>query len=112
MDLADEVFEHGARDLEIGDHAIAHGPDHLDGSGRLAHHFLGDVADGVAVVEDLAGAAFDGDDGGFAFALTERESNFSIYHRGDWRENEAALREALPALYASFRSRTKEERVR
>ena len=52
------------------------------------------------------------DDGGFAFALTERESNFSIYHRGDWRENEAALRVALPALYASFRSRTKEERVR
>jgi hypothetical protein len=47
------------------------------------------------------------DDGAFTFARTERESNFSIYHRGDWRENEAALREALPALYASFRCRPK-----
>jgi hypothetical protein len=47
------------------------------------------------------------DDGGFTFARIERETNFSIYHRGDWRENEAALREALPALYASFRCRAK-----
>jgi pyrimidine-specific ribonucleoside hydrolase len=43
------------------------------------------------------------DDGGYTFARTERESNFSIYYRGDWRENEAALRQALPALYTSFR---------
>ena len=47
------------------------------------------------------------DDGGFTFARTERETNFSIYHRGDWRVNEAALREALPALYASFSCRAK-----
>ncbi len=29
-----------------------------------------------------------------------------LYHRGDPRENEGALREALPALYLSFRSST------
>ena len=30
--------------------------------------------------------------------------NLAIYTRGDPRENEAALREALPALYLSFRA--------
>jgi pyrimidine-specific ribonucleoside hydrolase len=44
------------------------------------------------------------DTGAFTFQLTAKSrSNFSIYDRGDWKENEAALREALPALYESFR---------
>ena len=30
--------------------------------------------------------------------------NLAIYTRGDPRENEAALRAALPALYLSFRA--------
>ena len=44
------------------------------------------------------------DDGIFEFRETDGPSNFSIYTRGDPRENEAALREALPALYLSFRA--------
>ena len=47
------------------------------------------------------------DDGAFTFARTDRGTNFLIYHRGDWRENEAALRQALPALYTSFSCRAK-----
>jgi hypothetical protein len=35
---------------------------------------------------------------------TRAASNFSVYYRGNSRENEKALREALPALYLSFRS--------
>jgi len=38
----------------------------------------------------------------FDFKITTEASNFFIYDRGDARENEAALREALPALYQSF----------
>jgi hypothetical protein len=43
------------------------------------------------------------DDGVYEFRETTEPSNFSVYYRGDPRENEAALREALPALYLSFR---------
>ena len=46
------------------------------------------------------------DNGIYEFRETTRPSNFSVYYRGDPRENEAALREALPALYLSFRSKT------
>jgi len=42
------------------------------------------------------------DDGIYEFRVTDQPSNFSVYYRGDPRENEAALREALPALYLSF----------
>ncbi len=41
------------------------------------------------------------DDGLFDFTFTE-QSNLSMYDRGDPYINEAALREALPALYRSF----------
>lgn len=43
-------------------------------------------------------------DGLFEYRETTRPSNFSIYYRGDPRENETALREALPALYLSFKA--------
>jgi hypothetical protein len=42
------------------------------------------------------------DDGIYEYRETRGPSNFSVYYRGDPRENEAALREALPALYLSF----------
>lgn len=42
------------------------------------------------------------DDGIYEYRETSGPSNFSVYYRGDPRENEAALREALPALYLSF----------
>jgi len=42
------------------------------------------------------------DDGVYEFRETSGPSNFSVYYRGDPRENEAALREALPVLYLSF----------
>ncbi len=35
---------------------------------------------------------------------TVKPTPFAVYFRGDPRENEAALREALPALYLSFRA--------
>jgi len=44
------------------------------------------------------------DDGIYEYRETSKASNFSVYYRGDPRENEAALREALPSLYLSFRS--------
>jgi len=43
------------------------------------------------------------DDGISEFHATQRSTNFSVYYRGDPRENEAALREALPDLYLSFK---------
>ena len=46
------------------------------------------------------------DNGIYEFRETTQPTNFSVYYRGDPRENEAALREALPALYLSFRSNT------
>jgi hypothetical protein len=39
----------------------------------------------------------------FTFELTSGPTNVLIYDRGDPHENEKALREALPALYTSFR---------
>lgn len=42
------------------------------------------------------------DDGTFRFALTDQPTNFTIYYRGDPRENETAMRAALPTLYHSF----------
>ncbi len=43
------------------------------------------------------------DDGQFAWEPTDGPTNFWMYDRGDPRRNEEALREALPALYESFR---------
>ena len=42
-------------------------------------------------------------DGQFAWEPTDGPTNFWMYDRGDPRRNEEALREALPALYESFR---------
>jgi hypothetical protein len=42
------------------------------------------------------------DDGIYEYRETNGPSNFSVYYGGNPRENEAALREALPALYLSF----------
>jgi hypothetical protein len=43
------------------------------------------------------------DNGIYSFKETSGTTNRWIYYRGDPRENELALREALPALYLSFR---------
>lgn len=42
------------------------------------------------------------DDGIYEFREASQPTNVSVYYRGDPRENEAALREALPALYLAF----------
>ncbi len=42
-------------------------------------------------------------DGLFTFEKTTEPTNFSIYEREDPKQNELALREALPALYQSFK---------
>ncbi len=44
------------------------------------------------------------DDGIYEFRETTGPSNCAIYYRGNPQENEAAFREALPALYQSFRA--------
>jgi hypothetical protein len=44
------------------------------------------------------------DDGIYEFRETTQPTNFCVYYRGDPRGNEAALREALPALYLSFQT--------
>ena len=44
-------------------------------------------------------------DGRIAYALTDAQTNFSIFERGDPHEYEQALREALPAWWKTFRSR-------
>ncbi|MCS7306162.1 MAG: hypothetical protein NZ602_13785 [Thermoguttaceae bacterium] len=43
-------------------------------------------------------------DGIYEFRLTDQPTNFRVYYRGNPQENEAALREALPALYLSFKA--------
>ena len=43
------------------------------------------------------------DNGRFTFQLTRERSHFLIYDRGDPKENEKALCEALPAWYISLR---------
>lgn len=43
-------------------------------------------------------------DGAYEFRATDGSSKVLVYYRGDPQANEAALREALPALYLSFRA--------
>ena len=43
-------------------------------------------------------------DGIYEFRETGQPTNFSVYYRGDPRETEAALHEALPALDLSFQA--------
>lgn len=45
------------------------------------------------------------DTGKFSFEYTSEPTNLLMYDRGDPRENEKALQEALPELYASFKIR-------
>ena len=63
MHLADEMLDHFLRRLEVGNHAVAHGPDSFDMFRRAAQHLLGLVANRV----HLALAAFmrNRDDGRF-----------------------------------------------
>ncbi len=49
-------------------------------------------------------------DGTFSFSLTEQPTRCWIYDRGDPKLNEAALREALPVLYRSYRPGRRFER--
>ena len=45
MNFADEMFDHFLSGVEIGNHALAHGPDRLDRAGRAAEHQLGVFTD-------------------------------------------------------------------
>ena len=62
MDFLDEVPEHGFGYFEVGDDAVLEWADGDDVARGAAEHAFGVVAYG----EDFAGAAFDGDDRGFA----------------------------------------------
>jgi hypothetical protein len=43
------------------------------------------------------------ENGHYRFTPTTEPTNFLIYDRGDPKQNEAALREALPAWYVSIK---------
>ena len=47
------------------------------------------------------------DNGLFTFQYTDLPSNIRIYYRGDPKENEKALNEALPAWYLEFKTPTR-----
>ena len=60
--LADEVAEHGFRDLEIRDHTVLQGTNSHDVAGRATEHSLRFIADG----KNAIGSLLHGHDGGFA----------------------------------------------
>src|SRR5690606_18747866 len=74
-----------------------------DGSYRIVHQTKLALGDMVLPNELVPCTVQVHDDGRYSFQLTDGPSNFWIYDRRDPFENEAALREALPALYRSFR---------
>src|SRR5438093_10577728 len=80
-DAGDEVAEHGLGGDVVGDDALAHGADHLDGAGGAAEHGAGLLADG----DDGVVALGDGDDGGFvdddaaAFDIDEAVGGAEVY---------------------------------
>ena len=43
------------------------------------------------------------ENGLFTFHYTDQPTNIRIYYRGDHKENEKALNEALPVLYLDFK---------
>lgn len=75
----------------------------VDGHHRLVPREEVEAAD-VVLPNRLLPCTLDvRDDGFFSFAPTDGGTTTFIYDRSDARENERALREALPALYTSFR---------
>ena len=62
VDPADEVPQHLLGHLEVGDHAVAQGPDRRDRRRRAADHPLGVVADGVHLARAESTATTDGSD--------------------------------------------------
>lgn len=76
-----------------------------DGTSRLVRPSEVTPTDKVLINELRPCSVSVRDDGVYSIEVTSQVSNKSIYDRGDPRENEAALRDALPALYRSFRAR-------
>jgi hypothetical protein len=64
VDAQDEVPQHRLRDVEIGDHAVPHGPDGDDVARRPSEHLFGFRAHGQDLLFPL-GVLVDGDDGRF-----------------------------------------------
>lgn len=108
--LMDEV---GARHHHVWETAIwlnasnSHLVRRTDGSHRIVHHSQLRPGDTILPNELRPCTVRVHDDGRYAFEIVEGEGggegNFWIYDRHEPYENEAALREALPALYCSFR---------
>jgi hypothetical protein len=59
VEFVDEVLDHLAHEIEVGDHAILHRSDREDFAGSSAQHALGLGPEGL----DAAGATLDGHDG-------------------------------------------------
>jgi hypothetical protein len=76
-----------------------------DGTSRLVRPSEVTPTDKVLINELRPCSMSVRDDGVYSIEVTSQVSNKAIYYRGDPRESEAALRDALPALYRSFRAR-------
>lgn len=74
-----------------------------DGAWRLMPR--GEAAPGERIFdEEMVPVAVEAGAGGlFRFAPTDRPTNFRIYRRSSPEEHQEALRQALPALYKSYR---------
>jgi pyrimidine-specific ribonucleoside hydrolase len=74
-----------------------------DGAWRLIHAAELEPSDVPLPATLRPCTASTGPDGNYSFALTSEPTNCRIYDREDAAQNEAAMRQALPALYKSFR---------
>jgi hypothetical protein len=77
-----------------------------DGSCRILRLEELRADDGVVPEEMIPVDVKVSDDGHFDATPTSQPTAFRLYHRPDPAANQAALRDALPALYLSFRSRS------
>ena len=76
-----------------------------DGSYRILHrHDL--LPTDKILPNELRPCILDVQENGlFSYQYTDQPSNIRIYYRGDPRENEKALNDALPALYLEFKTK-------
>ena len=97
--LLDEVIEHALGDLEVGNHAVLHGPDGDDVAGCAAHHLLGFLPDRLyftRVLIDCNDGRFI-DDNALSLRENQRVCRAEIYGKigGDKAKNRPEIHERL-----------------
>jgi len=76
-----------------------------NGSYRILHRSELEPTDRV-LPNELRPCTLDVQENGlFTYHYTDQPTNIRIYYRGDHKENEKALNEALPALYLDFKTK-------